>query len=139
MVRLVERLIELAGRCSVLPRRDHSGFPGTRERFENTLIGIIGLVGDQHLGGHLRQQRIGAGEIMSLSRDQQEAQRIAERVDQSMDFGGANATEILTARLVENVQRAPIAPPERSASAVARFFQRYPRIRTGSADACRPS
>ena len=101
--------------------------------------GVVGSVGDQDRGGHLRQQRIGAGEIMGLSRGQQEAQRIAERVDQSMDFGGANATEILTARLVENVQRAPIAPPERSASAVARFFQRYPRIRTGSADACRPS
>jgi len=60
VARLVERLIELAGRCSVLPRRDHGGFPGTRQRFENTLIGIIGLVGDQHLGGHLRQQGVGA-------------------------------------------------------------------------------
>jgi len=91
VVRLVERLIELAGRCSVLPRRDHSGFPGTRERFENTLIGIIGLVGDQHLGGHLRQQRVGADQIIGLSWGQQEAQRVAERVDQSVDFGAQSA------------------------------------------------
>src|SRR5262249_55165368 len=50
-----------------------------------------GFVGDQDRGGHLRQQRIGAGEIMGLSRGQQEAQRIAERVDQSMDFGAQSA------------------------------------------------
>ena len=86
VARLVERLIELAGRCSVLPRRDDGGFPGTRQRFENTLIGIIGLVGDQDLGGHLRQQRIGADEIMGLSWGQQETQRVAEGVDQSVDL-----------------------------------------------------
>ena len=73
VARLVERPIELAGCCSVLARRDHGRFSGPRQRFENTLIGVIGLVGDQHLGGHLRQQRIGADEIMGLSRGQQEA------------------------------------------------------------------
>ena len=91
MTRLVERLIELTGRCSVLPRRDHGGFPGTRQRFVNTLIGIIGLVGDQDLGSHLRQQRIGTDEIMGLPWGQQEAQRVAERVDQSVDFGAQSA------------------------------------------------
>ena len=55
----------------------------TREAGEAQPVGIADrrhrrLCGDQDLGGHLRQQRIGAGEIMSLSRDQQEAQRIAE-------------------------------------------------------------
>jgi hypothetical protein len=83
---LVERLIDLAGRCSVLPRRDHGGFSGTRQRLENALISIIGLVGDQDLGSHLRQQRIGSGEIVNLSRGQKEAQRIAESVDQSVDL-----------------------------------------------------
>jgi hypothetical protein len=33
---LVERLIERAGRCSVLPRRDDGGFSGTRQRLENS-------------------------------------------------------------------------------------------------------
>ena len=86
VARLVKRLIELAGRCSILPRRDNGGFAGIRQRFENPLIGIIGLVGDQDLGGHLRQQRIGTDEIMGLSRGQQEAQRVAEGVDQSVDL-----------------------------------------------------
>jgi len=88
---LVERLVERAGRCSVLPRRDDGGFSGTRQRLENTPVGIVGLVGDQDLGGHVRQQRISAGQIMGLSRGQQEAQRIAERVDQSVDFGAQSA------------------------------------------------
>jgi hypothetical protein len=89
--RLVERLIKLAGGGSVLPRRDDGGFSGLRQRLEDALIGIVGFVGDQHPGGHLRQQRIGADEIMGLSRGQQEAQRIAERVDQSMDFSAQSA------------------------------------------------
>ena len=84
LVCLVERLIKAAGRCSVLPRRDYGGFSGTGQRFEDTLVGVIVLVGDQHLGGHLRQQRIGAGQTMGLSEGQQEAQRVAEGVDQSM-------------------------------------------------------
>ena len=64
---LVERLIKLAGRCSVLPRRDDGGFSGTCQRLEDAIVGIVGFVGDQDRGGHLRQQRIGAGEIMGLS------------------------------------------------------------------------
>ena len=83
--------MELSGRCSGLPRRDNGGFSGPRQWLEDAIVGIIGFVGDQDLGGHLRQQRIGAGEIMSLSRGQQEAQRIEERVDQSMDFGAQSA------------------------------------------------
>jgi hypothetical protein len=36
--------------CSVLPRRDHGGFSDTRQRLENTPIGIIGLpVADEAL------------------------------------------------------------------------------------------
>ena len=88
---LVECLIELAGRCPVLPRRDHGGFSGTRQPLEDAIVGIAGFVGDQDLGGHLRQQRISADEIMGLSRGQQEAQRIAEGVNQSVDFGAQSA------------------------------------------------
>jgi hypothetical protein len=35
----------------------------------------------------LRQQRVGAVEIMRLALGQEEGDRIAQRVDQSMDFG----------------------------------------------------
>jgi hypothetical protein len=51
-----------------------------------TRIGIKGLVGDQQIGGHWRQQSIGPGQIVGLSRGQEEAQRIAEGIDQRVDF-----------------------------------------------------
>ena len=43
------------------------------------------------IGRHLRQQRVGANEIVGLSRGQQKSERIAERIDQSMDFGAQPA------------------------------------------------
>ena len=39
----------------------------------------------------MRQQRISPGQIVRLSRGQQQAQRIAERVDQRMDLGAQTA------------------------------------------------
>ena len=39
----------------------------------------------------MRQQRISPSQIVRLSRGQQEAQRIAERVDQRMDLGAQTA------------------------------------------------
>jgi hypothetical protein len=39
----------------------------------------------------MRQQRISSGQVVRLSRRQQEAQRIAERVDQRMDLGAQTA------------------------------------------------
>jgi hypothetical protein len=91
---LVERLIELARRCSVLPRRDDGGLSGTRQRLEDAIVGIVGFIADQDLGGHFRRQRISAGEIMGLSQGQQEPQRIAKSVDQGMDFGAQSALAI---------------------------------------------
>ena len=54
-------------------------------------ISVKGFVGDQLVGRHLRQQRVGAKEIVGLSRGQQKSERIAEGIDQSMDFGGQPA------------------------------------------------
>ena len=38
------------------------------------------------VGRHLRQQSVGADQIVRLSRRQQKRQRVAERVDQGVDF-----------------------------------------------------
>jgi hypothetical protein len=54
---------------------------------EDPFIGIKGAVGDQQSGGHRRQQRVGADQIMRLSRGEQERQWSAQSVDQGMDFG----------------------------------------------------
>ena len=91
MALLVESAVEV-GRCkSVWSRRDDRGFAGARQGFADTGIGVKGFVGDQLAGRHLRQQRVGAKEIVGLSRGQQKSERIAERIDQSMDFGAQSA------------------------------------------------
>jgi hypothetical protein len=42
---------------------------------------------DQDVGGDLRQQCVGADQIVNLSWGQQKAQWVAERVDQGVDLG----------------------------------------------------
>jgi hypothetical protein len=87
----VEFSIELARHQTVWSRRDYGGFASRRQRAEYSAIGIEGAICDQQVGGHMRQQRISPGQVVRLSRRQQEAQRIAERVDQRMDLGAQPA------------------------------------------------
>ena len=87
----VEFSIEFARRQAVWPRRDYGGFASRRQPVEYAAIGIEGAICDQQLGGDMRQQRISPGQVVRLSRCQQEAQRIAKRVDQRMDLGAQTA------------------------------------------------
>lgn len=87
----VEFSIEVAWRQAVWSRRDYGGFASCRQGVEYSAIGIEGAICDQQVGGHMRQQRIGPGQVVRLSRRQQKAQRIAERVDQRMDLGAQTA------------------------------------------------
>jgi len=87
----VEFAIELAWRRAVWSRRDYGGFAGRGQRVEDPAIGIEGAICDQQVGGHMRQQRIGPGQVVRLTRRQQKAQRIAERVDQRMDLAAQTA------------------------------------------------
>jgi hypothetical protein len=59
----------------------------------------LGLVGDQDIAGHLQQQGIGADEVMDLSSGEHDAQRITERVDESVDLGAQSALAA-TGRLI---------------------------------------
>ena len=72
VARLVELAVKRAGGGAVSPQRDDGGFAGVGQGLDDPLIGIMGLVGDQQPGGHLRQQGVGAGQVVSLSRGQQE-------------------------------------------------------------------
>jgi hypothetical protein len=91
VARPVEGRVELAGRCSVFLGRDHGGFSRACQWPTDTLVGVVGLVGDQDIAGHLRQQGIGTDEVMDLSLGKQEALRIAEPVDESVDLGAQSA------------------------------------------------
>jgi hypothetical protein len=71
--------------------RDHRGFAGRCQRFDDPLIGIEGFVTDQRVGLHIRQQVVGTNQIVSLAAGQMEADRIAECIDQGMDLGAQSA------------------------------------------------
>ena len=91
----VARFIEVwikVGRCpAIWSGRDYRRFAGRCQRLADPRVSVKGLVGDQRIGGDLRQQRISADQIVRLPRRQQESQRVAEGVDQGMDFGAQPA------------------------------------------------
>jgi hypothetical protein len=64
---LVNFLVERTRCFSVLPGRYDGRFSGGCQWPDGAIIGIEGLVGDQDVSGHLRQQGIGAGQIVNLS------------------------------------------------------------------------
>ena len=66
-------------------------FARASKRLDHPLVGIEGLVCQQGLGLHLRQQCVGAFQIMGLARRQDEVQRIAQRIDKRMDLGAQSA------------------------------------------------
>jgi hypothetical protein len=81
----VEFSIEFAGYQTVLVEADYGDF-ASRQPVPYSAIGIEGAICDQQVAGHMRQQRISPGQAVRLSRRQQQARRIAERVDQRMDL-----------------------------------------------------
>jgi hypothetical protein len=97
----VELSVEFARRQAIGSTRDYGRFPSRRQRFEHPAISVIGAVGDQQFGLHVRQQRISAGQVVGLPGGQQEAQRIAEGVDQCVDLR-AQATSAAAEGLVLN-------------------------------------
>ena len=91
VARLVEMFVEIAGRGAVAAERNDRPFAGLGERPDDPLVGIVSLVGDQDGGGDLRQQGVRAGKVMRLSGGQVEGERVAEGIDQGMDFGAQSA------------------------------------------------
>ena len=50
-------------------------------------VGVECLVGDQQIGLHLGQQVIGANQIMGLAAAQHERDRVAQSIDERVNFG----------------------------------------------------
>ena len=91
MARLVEFTVIVARELAALFRRDHRNFSGRRQRLDHTLLSIKRLVGNQRLGLQLGQQVIGAHQVMRLAAGQDNAGRIAERIDRGVDLGAQSA------------------------------------------------
>lgn len=82
MAGLVDILVIGALGLAVGFGRDDRGFAGGGERFDDALVGVIGLVG---------QQGVGPVQIMGLAGREQEGQRIAQRIDEGVDPGAQSA------------------------------------------------
>ena len=88
---LVGVLVEAALDFAIAPGRDHDQFSSAKQRLDDPFIGIKGLVGQQSVRCHLRQQRIGALQIVGLTWRQQKSQRIAQSVDKGVNLGAQPA------------------------------------------------
>lgn len=90
----IEFSVKIGRRQAIRSGRDHRRFAGGCQRFADPRVSIKGLVGDQRIGCHLRQQRIGSDQIVGLPGGQQESQGVAERVDQGMDLRAQPAATV---------------------------------------------
>ena len=88
---LVGVFVEIALNLAVSLGRDHERLAPCKQRFDHPLVGIEGLVCQQGRCRHIRQQRVGAFQIMGLARRQDEVQRIAQRIDERMNLGAQPA------------------------------------------------
>jgi hypothetical protein len=88
---LVHFFIESARVFAIALRRDHQVFSCRAKRFDHPLVGIEGFVCHQSAGLHLRKQHVGPFQVMGLARGEEEGKRLAQGVDQTMDFGAQPA------------------------------------------------
>ena len=71
--------------------RDHRDLSRHPQPLYHPFIGIERLVGQERICGHVRQELIGAGQIVGLARRQEEVQWIAERIGYGVDLGAQSA------------------------------------------------
>lgn len=83
---LIEIAVIVTGHFAVSFGRNDRRLTGGCEGFEHPVIGIKGLVGDECVGFHAREQPLGADQIMRLAAGQRKANRVAQRIDQRMDL-----------------------------------------------------
>jgi hypothetical protein len=91
MARLVSVPVKIPLSFAMASGRNDERLSAGKQWLDDTFVSIEGFVGEQGVGRHLRQQRVGAGEIMGLAWRQQKAQRIAEGIDQGVNLGAQPA------------------------------------------------
>ena len=91
MACLVEFFVVRARCRAIALGRDHRDLVGSGKRLDYPGIGVESLVGEQRIGGEVRQEGVGALQIMRLPGGEQKFDRVAECVDQGMDLGAQPA------------------------------------------------
>jgi hypothetical protein len=95
----VEIAIVIPGLAAIGLGGDHCRLACSGQRHDDPFIGVERFVADQHIGLHVRQQMIGADQIMRLTAGEEEVDGVAQRIDQGMDLGAQSAARA-TDRLV---------------------------------------
>ena len=86
----VEREITIARHLAVGFRRDHWS-DGPLIECVDQRIGVVSLVADERTRIGIFEQRLSASQVMVLPWRQHQAARIAQGIDESVDFGGQSA------------------------------------------------
>jgi len=87
-------MVVVAWRGPVGSWRDHRGFARGRQRLKDPLVGVERLVGDQRIGFHHGQQVVCADQVVCLTAGQEEADWVAQRVDQGVNLGAQSAARV---------------------------------------------
>jgi hypothetical protein len=91
MPRLVHFFVEGALDFAIAFGWDNGRFSCRTKRFDDALVGIERFVGQKSIGLHLRQQHVGTLQIMGLARGEEKGERIAQGIDQGMNFSAQPA------------------------------------------------
>ena len=91
MARRLKLSVIVAQQGPVVPWRDYRGLTRGRQRLEDACVGVERLVGDQRIGLHRGQQVVGPDQVVCLAAGQEEADRVAQRIDQGVDLGAQSA------------------------------------------------
>ena len=81
----IERKVAIALNFPVGFRRDDDLDGSSRQTF-NEVVGVVTLVGKHSFRLDKRQQRLGLGDVVDLTAREAECQRIAEGIDDHVDF-----------------------------------------------------
>ena len=68
MPRFVGVLVEIPLDFAIASERDNERLAAGKQQFDDTFVGVEGLVGQQSVCCHVRQQRVRAFQIMGLAR-----------------------------------------------------------------------
>jgi hypothetical protein len=66
-------------------------FSGGGQRPDDPFVGFESFVGDQRIGLHVWQEFVRAHEIVGLATGQVKTNRVAERINQRVNFGAQSA------------------------------------------------
>ena len=102
----VERKVAVARDLAIRFWRDDR-LDGAHFEARNEAVGVIGFIGEEGFGLQLGGERFGLVDVVDLPAGETERQRIAQGVDDHMDFGGQTAARAAYSLVEAPFLRAP--------------------------------